>query len=50
MGPGGCRWLSILGQAIRRKGALVQPARHVFRYRDLEETWMAEYLILIYQS
>jgi hypothetical protein len=39
-----------LGQAIRRKGALVQPARHVFRYRDLEETWMAEYLILIYQS
>jgi hypothetical protein len=25
------------------------PARHVFRYRDLEETQMAEYLILIYQ-
>jgi hypothetical protein len=35
-----------LGQAVRRRGATCSPR---FRYRYIEETEMAEYLILIYQ-
>jgi hypothetical protein len=38
--------LSILGQAVRRRGATCSPR---FRYRYIVETEMAEYLILIYQ-